>query len=334
MADRYDREYDRDRSLWRDEEGGERDWENEGGWARGRENQGEFGGSTRRGWGQNMEPGAYDQGRGSQQGQRGGRWYGSQQDEFGRGQGSMSGREQPYGQNYRQGGRMGQGQNWQGQRNNQGWQSYSGGRSGRSMDYGGNYGGMERGGQDWQRQGGYRGQQSGYYGQGRQGYQGQGYNQGWQGQGQGQDWMDDEMEMGFEDMPVTYTYTEYWLVPGPFSGVGPENYTRSAERLREDIIQRLTQHGQINAANIDVQVDDNCEVTLTGEVDNRQAKRLAEDVAESVWGINDVHNQIKVRQHRKGRGGSQSGKQNEGEDQGAQGQRSTTRSQTGTRTKS
>jgi hypothetical protein len=327
MADRYDREYDRDRSLWRDREDEERrDWEDEGAQDRNQENWGEFGGSTRRGWGQNrgeFRPEGYA-GRGGPTGQRGGRWYGGEQDEYGQGRGYRGGRMGSQGHGYYQGR-----QQW-----GRGSQM---GQAGQGRDYESGFG---RGGQNWQG----RGTGQGSYGQDRQSQRygqqwGQGSQQpGWQGSrygqaGYGQDWMEDDAEMQYYDTPVTYTYTEFWLVPGPYSGIGPDNYTRSSERLREDIIQRLTQHGEINAANINVEVNDNCEVTLTGEVDNRQAKRMAEDVAESVWGVNDIHNQIRVRGKDKQSRGSQQGGQGDGQ-QGQTQSATATRGQTGTRTKS
>jgi hypothetical protein len=37
------------------------------------------------------------------------------------------------------------------------------------------------------------------------------------------------------------------------------------------------------------------EVTLVGEVEDRRAKRLAEDITEQVWGVEDVHNNLKAR---------------------------------------
>ncbi len=89
--------------------------------------------------------------------------------------------------------------------------------------------------------------------------------------------------------------TGNWNVPGPHQGRGPRNYQRSNERIREDINDRLTQHGQLDATNIDVRVE-NGEVWLTGTVDGRRAKRLAEDVADSVTGVKDVHNELKIQQ--------------------------------------
>jgi osmotically-inducible protein OsmY len=94
------------------------------------------------------------------------------------------------------------------------------------------------------------------------------------------------------DAPVAaFSYTEYWLVPGPHSGKGPRGYQRSDERIREEIGDRLTRHGQIDASDIEVQVA-NGEVTLAGTTTDRRQKRLAEDVAEDVPGVRDVHNQI------------------------------------------
>ena len=104
--------------------------------------------------------------------------------------------------------------------------------------------------------------------------------------------------------PTGWTYTELWLIPGPFSGVGPQGYQRSDDRIRDDINDRLTQHGQINASNIQVQVN-NGEVTLTGNVQSRQAKRQAEDVADSVAGVQDVHNQLKISQSQQNQQGQQ-----------------------------
>lgn len=83
-------------------------------------------------------------------------------------------------------------------------------------------------------------------------------------------------------------------VKGAFTGKGPKGYTRSDDRIREDINERLTYHPYIDATDIEVQVRDG-EVTLTGMVDDRHSKRLAEDISEDVRGVKDVHNQIRVR---------------------------------------
>ena len=82
---------------------------------------------------------------------------------------------------------------------------------------------------------------------------------------------------------------------GQYAGRGPRNYKRSDNRIEEDINDRLTQHSMIDASDVEVSVQ-NGEVTLRGQVTDRYAKRLAEEIAESVFGAHDVNNQIKVKQ--------------------------------------
>jgi hypothetical protein len=68
-------------------------------------------------------------------------------------------------------------------------------------------------------------------------------------------------------------------------------------RIEEDVNERLTWHPYLDATDIHVRVNDG-EVTLEGTVDSRQAKRLAEDVAEAVWGVTEVHNRLRVAERR------------------------------------
>lgn len=81
---------------------------------------------------------------------------------------------------------------------------------------------------------------------------------------------------------------------GRYTGMGPRGYRRSDERIREDVSDRLAEHGDLDASDIEVEVKDG-EVTLTGTVESRMAKRLAEDLAESCSGVRDVMNQLKTR---------------------------------------
>jgi osmotically-inducible protein OsmY len=80
---------------------------------------------------------------------------------------------------------------------------------------------------------------------------------------------------------------------GSFRGVGPRNYRRSDERIREEVCECLTDDPRINATNVDVTVKDG-EVTLSGNVNSRDQKRRAEDLAESIGGVRDVLNSLKV----------------------------------------
>ena len=85
-------------------------------------------------------------------------------------------------------------------------------------------------------------------------------------------------------------------------GRGPKNYTRSDERIEEDINDRLTDDWMLDATEIEVEVSGG-EVTLSGNVDDRSDKRRAEDIAESVSGVRNVQNNIRVTQRRWGPGG-------------------------------
>jgi osmotically-inducible protein OsmY len=77
-------------------------------------------------------------------------------------------------------------------------------------------------------------------------------------------------------------------------GRGPRNYTRSDDRIREDINDRLTDFDFIDASDVDVRVD-NGNVTLDGFVAGRQEKRAAERIARDVSGVRDVENRIDVK---------------------------------------
>ena len=82
---------------------------------------------------------------------------------------------------------------------------------------------------------------------------------------------------------------------GSFSGKGPRGYFRSDERIFEEVCERMTRHGELDARVINVQVRDG-EVTLTGRVQNRHGKRLAEDIADSIPGVYDVRNRLELKE--------------------------------------
>jgi osmotically-inducible protein OsmY len=92
---------------------------------------------------------------------------------------------------------------------------------------------------------------------------------------------------------------------GPHAGRGPRGYTRSDERIREDVCDRLCEHGYVDASDIEVRVTAG-EVTLQGRVGGRQEKRIAEDVAEQVTGVRQVHNELRVNE-----GGQEAGGQSD-----------------------
>jgi osmotically-inducible protein OsmY len=78
------------------------------------------------------------------------------------------------------------------------------------------------------------------------------------------------------------------------AGRGPKGYRRSDERIREDVSDRLTDDPLIDASGIEVTVS-NAEVTLAGFVRERDDKRRAEDIAERISGVREVHNSLRLR---------------------------------------
>ncbi|HEU4697683.1 MAG TPA: BON domain-containing protein [Gemmatimonadales bacterium] len=81
---------------------------------------------------------------------------------------------------------------------------------------------------------------------------------------------------------------------GTHYGRGPRGYQRADARIEEDVNEMLTRDPDVDASDIEVKVQ-NGEVTLTGHVDSRDAKRRAEDLAEQCSGVREVHNQLRVK---------------------------------------
>lgn len=97
---------------------------------------------------------------------------------------------------------------------------------------------------------------------------------------------------------------------GPYRGRGPRGYTRSDERIGEDVNDRLADDPYLDASEIEVGVSGG-EVTLSGTVDSRQAKRRAEDLVDAISGVKHCQNNLRVREREEGgmaRGGEESGK--------------------------
>ncbi len=80
---------------------------------------------------------------------------------------------------------------------------------------------------------------------------------------------------------------------GGHVGKGPKGYRRSDERIHEEVCEQLAQHPDVDASDVEVEVRDG-EVTLRGTIEDRWMKRLAGDAIESLSGVRDVHNQIRV----------------------------------------
>ena len=196
----------------------------------------------------------------------------------GQSRGPWEGGQGGYGQGFGQGG-YGEGFGQGGYGRGLGQGGYGQGEYGRG-GYGSSYqGGSEQ--QQWR--GGHEEGSAGQGGYGQRfGQGGQDYGQGSYGQGSyGQ-------SPGFGER-VRYSA----VIVGRFYGRGPKGYRRSDDRIREDVSEELFRHPDIDASEIEIQVQ-NGEVTLTGKVEDRHQKRLAEDLAERCSGVADVHNQLKV----------------------------------------
>ena len=79
-----------------------------------------------------------------------------------------------------------------------------------------------------------------------------------------------------------------------YRGRGPKGYRRSDERIKEDVSDRLAEDRYVDASDIEVAVE-NGEVTLSGSVDDRQARRRAEDLAEQVSGVSHVQVHLRTK---------------------------------------
>ena len=105
---------------------------------------------------------------------------------------------------------------------------------------------------------------------------------------------DDDWRRRHESSERTGGYTGSYgsTRQGGFFGKGPKGYVRSDERIREDVCDRLSIDDEVDASDITVSVRDG-EVTLEGTVPDRRSKHRAEDIAESVSGVKDIHNSLR-----------------------------------------
>lgn len=94
-----------------------------------------------------------------------------------------------------------------------------------------------------------------------------------------------------------------WLgerLGGRRKGRGPKGYARSPDRIRDDVCERIARSG-IDAGDVEVTVDER-DVTLSGTVASRVEKWRLEDLADDVFGVEDVHNRLRVRRPEPERG--------------------------------
>lgn len=79
-----------------------------------------------------------------------------------------------------------------------------------------------------------------------------------------------------------------------YAGVGPKGWRRSDARIREEICETLMRHPAIDPSDVEIEVQEGV-VRLVGTVGDRAAKWLAEDIAETTFGVRGVINDVRVR---------------------------------------
>jgi osmotically-inducible protein OsmY len=103
----------------------------------------------------------------------------------------------------------------------------------------------------------------------------------------------DEVSSWFGDDDAERRRDSDRIRSGQHKGKGPKGYSRSDERIKEDVNDRLADDVFVDASDIEVTVNQG-DVTLTGVVQERSEKRRAEDIVEAISGVKNVENRIRV----------------------------------------
>lgn len=139
---------------------------------------------------------------------------------------------------------------------------------------------------------------SSYGGYGPQGYAGYGTRGGnyaavsggrWMGEGYGGP-SPEELEQNRYDFGRWGTISRAGRTP---QQRWPKSYTRSDERIREDLYERILQHNYIDASDVSIAVSEG-NVTLEGTVPERHMKHDIENIADECPGVKEIDNRIRV----------------------------------------
>jgi BON domain len=84
---------------------------------------------------------------------------------------------------------------------------------------------------------------------------------------------------------------------GEHFGKGPRNWKRSDESIREEACEALWYNPLVDASDIEVSVDGGV-VSLNGWVQSREEKKEAERCVEYLIGVNDVKNELHMKNRR------------------------------------
>lgn len=79
----------------------------------------------------------------------------------------------------------------------------------------------------------------------------------------------------------------------PHTRRGPKNYSRSDEMVLGDVCERMALNPDLDASDLTVDIAEGV-IRLGGTVTDRRQKRLAEEIADHVYGVRDVENHVRI----------------------------------------
>jgi osmotically-inducible protein OsmY len=100
-------------------------------------------------------------------------------------------------------------------------------------------------------------------------------------------------DFGYQGSEQDYRGSHTERLTGGHKGKGPRGYHRSDERIWEDVNDQLSDDAYVDASGIEVNIE-NGTVILNGHVQDRKAKRRAEEIAESIRGVTNVENRLRI----------------------------------------
>ncbi|MCO6431529.1 MAG: BON domain-containing protein [Deltaproteobacteria bacterium] len=100
-----------------------------------------------------------------------------------------------------------------------------------------------------------------------------------------------------EPLPEEQSNAQTTASKGRYYGVRAKPFKRSRFELTEEISEALARDARIDASEIEVNVNDEGEVTLTGVVESRMVKKMCVQLCESLAGVTEVHNKLVIKGH-------------------------------------
>ncbi|MFJ4292585.1 BON domain-containing protein [Cupriavidus sp. NPDC089707] len=109
-------------------------------------------------------------------------------------------------------------------------------------------------------------------------------------------WQDERYEREARGYGGVGDVGDEWDGPTQQRPAGPRNYRRDDDRIHDEVCNRLARDDELDVSDVEVRVQDGV-VTLEGKVNDRRTKYDIEDVAERVFGVQDVINHIRVQRY-------------------------------------